>query len=327
MRVALLLLPLAALLPGQYNLYTCAVTSKGYVVGAKLPPSGLFVRTPSGTWQHLGFNHPYISAIEFDRRDPSLLYLSAGNGIIRAANGGRNWKILTGQDVTELRDLAVDPNAPGALYFGHTAGIGVTHNGGATWQNTTIGKRPYTESVRVDRTRAGHLVAGGEDGLYRSEDGGQSWRRSGAAGFEVMHIEQSPHDACHWLAVTQHGGLFVSHDCAVTFESAGRLGVDRNLYDIAFDPTTPGRIAIAGWGPGVVVSTDGGKSWQPRNQGLPSTEIWSVAFDPGHPGRLFASVHEVAVFLSEDAGQTWRRDGLEGSSVYRMKFVPQEAAR
>lgn len=51
-----LLLALLALLPlyapgqdaAQYTLYTCMVTSKGYVVGAKLPPSGLFLKPDSG---------------------------------------------------------------------------------------------------------------------------------------------------------------------------------------------------------------------------------------------------------------------------------------
>jgi photosystem II stability/assembly factor-like uncharacterized protein len=76
----------------------------------------------------------------------------------------------------------------------------------------------------------------------------------------------------------------------------------------------------------VLVSEDGGQTWQGRNHGLPSTEVWSVAFDPGRSGRLLASVHEEALFVSEDAGRSWRREGLEGSVVYRMKFVP-EAAR
>ena len=72
------------------------------------------------------------------------------------------------------------------------------------------------------------------------------------------------------MAATQGGGLFVSTDCGVTFESAGNLGVGRNLYDIAFDPTAPNRIAVAGWGVGVAVSEDLGKTWQLRNAGLPS---------------------------------------------------------
>jgi hypothetical protein len=50
--------------------------------------------------------------------------------------------------------------------------------------------------------------------------------------------------------------------------------------------------------------------------------VWSAAFDPSSPGRLWASVHEEALYRSDDAGRTWKRDGLPGSVVYRMLFVP-----
>jgi photosystem II stability/assembly factor-like uncharacterized protein len=326
MRLLLLGLLLAASLLAQFRLYTCASISKDYVVGAGLPPSGIFLQSPAGAWEHLGFNHPFIAAMDYDGN--GVLYLAGGNGLIRVTESGHAWKILTSYDVTELRDLAVDRNAPGAIYFAHTAGIRVTRDGGATWSDADSGiPRKYTEAIRVDRAHTGHLVAGTETGLFFSADGGRSWARAGASGFQVMHIEQSPHDACFWLAVTQQGGVFASRDCGRSFENLGRVGVDRNLYDVAFDPTQPGRIAAAGWGLGVVVTEDGGKTWQSRNVGLPRPDVWSVAFDPANPGRLYCGVHEEALYVSGDAGASWRRDGLEGSVVRRMVFVPVEARR
>jgi photosystem II stability/assembly factor-like uncharacterized protein len=328
MRPIVLLLLLSPLVSAQYRLYTCMRTSRDWVVGAKLLPSGIFVKPPSGVWEHAGYYHPAISALDYDPRDPSTLYLAAGNGLIRASGFGRSWKILTGYEVTELRDLTVDRNAPGTIYFAYAAGIRVSRDAGATWQDADSGlRRKYTESIRVDRRHAGRLVAGSEDGLFLSDDGGRSWRRAGAAGFQVMHVEQSPQDPCLWLAVTQGGGAFVSRDCGQSFENLGNVGVGRNLYDISFDPTSSGRIALAGWGPGVVVTEDGGKTWQMRNTGLPRTDVWSVAFDPVKPGRLYASVHEEALYVSEDRGLSWKKDGLEGSVVFRMMFVPEEAGR
>ena len=313
-------LALAALLPAtasaQYTLYACGITSKEYVVGAKLPPSGLFAK--SGAWRHVGFNHPNIAAVDFDPADPGALYAAAGNGLLRIADHGEHWKILTGSDVTELMDVSV---GHGAVYFSHTAGIQVSRDRGATWRElATSVKRRFTAAIRVDRTRAGVLVAGGEDGILRSEDDGATWRRAGAAGIQIRHIEQSPHDPCFWLAATEGGGLFASTDCAVTFESSGNLGVGRNLHDIAFDPVDPNRVAVAGWGIGVVLSEDRGRTWQPRTPG-PST--WSVIFDPAHPGRMYTSLHEDALYLSTDYGRTWSKDGLEGSAIFRMKFVPE----
>lgn len=318
---------LLALLPyparAQFTLYACMVTSKGYVVGAKLPPSGIFFKTPAGEWRHAGFNHPFINALDYDPRDPSVLYVAAGNGLIRVSGGGERWRILTGSDVTELQDVAVDPNS-GDIYFTHTQGIRVSRDGGATWSDASAGLHSkYTQAIRVDRQRKGVLIAGNEEGIFRSENGGQSWKLAGAAGYQVLHVEQSTYDACFWMAGTQGGGLFTSTDCGATFESSGNLGVGSNVADIAFDPTAQKRMAVAGWGIGVAVSDDGGKTWEERNAGLPSTRVWSVAFDPTHPGRMYASVHEEALYISQDYGHTWRKDGLEGSRVWRMRFVPE----
>jgi photosystem II stability/assembly factor-like uncharacterized protein len=320
--IPLLLLGCAIPLPAQPTLYVCASAAKEYVVGAKLPPSGLFRKTstPPTNWEHVGFNHPFLFAVDSDPGDPSTLYLAAGNGLFRATNRGEKWTLLTGSDVTEIRDLAVTPNA---IYFGYSHGIRVTRDKGATW--TELGAslhRKYTEAIRADRTKPGVLLAGGEEGIFRSDNDGQSWHIAGAAGWQIMRIEQSPHDPCFWLATTQGGGLFASHDCGKTFDSAGSVGSGRTLYDVAFDPTTPTRIALAGWGSGVMVSDDSGKTWQARNTGLPRNDALSVVFDPAKPGRLYTSIHEEAIYVSDDAGKTWRLSGIDGSDASRMRFIP-----
>ena len=309
--------------PGAYTLYTCMVTTKDYVVGARLPPSGIFIKRAAGAWKHAGYNHPFISAADYDPRDPTVVYVAAGNGLLRVSDHGERWKILTGNDVTELMDVSVDRKS-GDIYFTHSRGIRVSHDHGATWSDASATlHRKYTQAIRVDSRRGGLLIAGNEEGLFRSEDGGASWRNVGAAGLQILRVEQSPHDPCYWLAGTQGGGLFASTDCALTFESAGNLGVGRNISDIAFDPASPKRVAVAGWGIGLAISDDLGKTWQSRNAGLPSVSVWSVAFDPTAPGKIYTSVHEEALYVSQDYGRTWSRDGLEGSRVYRMLFVPE----
>ena len=324
---ALLLAALPLPLTAQYTFYACLTSTKEYFVGAKLSPSGLFLKS-NGEWKHAGYNHPFLTGLDYDAVDPSILYVSAGNALIRISNHGEKWKFLTGSDITELRDVAVDRNAPDTIYFAYSHGIRVTHDRGATWQE--IGQtlhRKYTEALRVDRRQAGVLLAGGEEGIFRSEDAGKTWRMAGAAGFQITRIEQSPHDPCGWLATTQQGGLFGSSDCGKTFENVGRIGVNRSLHDVAYDPTDPKRIAVAGWGPGVLVSEDGGKTWQPRNAGLPRPEVVSVVFDPVNHGRLYASVNEEALYVSNDAGKSWSREGLESSVVYRLRFVPEEVGQ
>lgn len=307
----------------QHTVYVCATNTSQYVVGAKLAPSGVFRKSTSGGWEQVGFNHPFTNALAWDTRDVSTFYLAAGNGLIRLSDRGANWRILTGSDVTELRDVAVDPNRPESIYFSHTVGIAATHDAGRTWHDASGNlKRRYSEAIRVDRQHTGVLLAGTEAGLFRSENAGSTWSLAGAAGFQVQRVEQSPHDACYWLAVTQGGGIFASHDCGRTFESAGALGVGRNLYDIAWDPHDSTRVAVAGFGFGIAISNDSGVTWKFRNAGLPKQDCWSLAFDPDRAGRLYTSVHEEALYVSDDLGLTWRVDGLPGTTINRIQFVP-----
>jgi photosystem II stability/assembly factor-like uncharacterized protein len=320
--LVLLSLPAAA----QWTLYTTMATTKGYVVGAKLNASGLARRTAPGKWEQLSHNHPFMFAVDSYPKDSANLYVAAGNGLIRIPrHNDPSWTILTAEDVTELRDITID--AQGRIIFAHSTGIRLSADHGKSWTEISSNlPRKFSEAIRADRARPGVLLVGGEDGIWRSDNSGAQWRRAGAPGVSVMRIEQSPHNPCFWLAATERAGVFSSTDCGQTFENLGRVGVDRNTYDIAFDPSAPNRIALAVWGTGVIVSEDAGKTWQTRSRSLPSAEIWAVAFDPTKPGRLFASVHEEAIYVSEDAGVTWTRDGLEGSTVSRLKFI-QEPAR
>jgi photosystem II stability/assembly factor-like uncharacterized protein len=324
-----LLFVLALPIPAaEQSLFACVISTKEYVVGSKLSPSGLFHKSPTGEWEHLAYNHPIVSTLDYDASDPSVVYLAAGNALIRAADHGRNWKFLTGSDVTELRDVVVDRNNPGTIYFAWCHGIRVSHDHGAHWLELSGGlHRKYTEAIRIDRQHSNVLVIGGEEGIFRSEDSGQTWRIAGAAGFQVLRIRQSPFEPCDWLATTQKGGMFRSSDCARTFENVGSIGMNRMLYDVAYDPFDSKRMAVAGWGPGVVISEDGGKTWMPRNTGLPRPEAVSLVFDPVHAGRLYASVNEDGLFVSKDAGKTWQKDGLEGSLISCLRFVPEASGQ
>lgn len=326
-----LILFFAAVFPAfaQHTLYACVTNAKGYVVGARLAPSGVFRKGAGGTWEHLGFNHPFTSALAAPPSQPGVMLLAAGNGLIQLPGSDAPWRILTGSDVTELRDVALDAHRPNAIYFTHTRGIAASLDGGATWRDATGDlKHRYAESVRVDREHAGVLLAATEAGLFRSVDDGAHWKLAGASGFQALRVEQSPHDACRWLATTELGGLFASTDCGRSFESiAGQVAVDRSLYDLAWDALLPHRVAAAGFTFGVAVSDDDGAHWEFRNQGLPRADVWSVAWDPDHAGRLYASVHEEAVYVSEDAGKSWKVDGLPGSAVNRFLFAPAAVSK
>ncbi|MFN0168210.1 MAG: WD40/YVTN/BNR-like repeat-containing protein [Bryobacteraceae bacterium] len=309
--------------PSGHDLFACSHASKGWAAGMKLQSSGLFFRWAEGAWTLSGGKRPNLETLDFDPRDSRVLYLAGGNGCLRSRDSGRTWVITTDERFTELRDLSVDRNAPDHIYIALPDGAAVTRDQGRTWQALDIGvARRYTKTIRVDRTRAGRVLAGTEQAILLSEDAGARWRAV-ASGEMFTHLEQSPQDPRRWLATAQRGGALASEDGGQTWRQVAGVPRDRTLYNAAFDPTDPARIAVSGWDAGVLVSGDLGRTWEARNTGLPSNWVWRVAFDPDHSGRLFASVHEEAVFVSDDAGRKWRREGLDGSIVYDLVFVPR----
>jgi photosystem II stability/assembly factor-like uncharacterized protein len=71
----------------------------------------------------------------------------------------------------------------------------------------------------------------------------------------------------------------------------------------------------------LVVSEDGGRTWTPRNAGLPPDgRIMRAAIDPDTDS-LYVSVRGEDIYRSEDFGRTWIETGLKGSTVSQFLFV------
>ncbi|MBL8179389.1 MAG: hypothetical protein JNK48_32220, partial [Bryobacterales bacterium] len=186
--------------PAPHRLYVCGMESKGYVVGAKLPPSGLFT-FENPKWVQLGFNHPTINAVTYNPRDPRTLYIAAGNGCIRSADAGKTWRILTGHSMTEVQDVALDSLNPTQILIALPDGIGFSEDDGRTWTRRDQGlPRKFVQSVTADRTRERRFLAGTETGIYVSEDLGLHWIPAGASGSMITHIEQSLANPRLWMA-------------------------------------------------------------------------------------------------------------------------------
>jgi len=313
----------------KHDLFVAAAINNGFVVGSKMVTlSGLFQRGADDSYGHFGLNFPFIVSLAVDPRDARVMYAASINGVLCSTDGGQNWRIGTSWDMTEPKDVFVDPNAPDHIYLALPDGIAVSTDRGATWPRRENGlpeRGKYTQAVRVDRTRAGRALAACESGLYLTEDTAGSWRRVFASAATVTDVRQSPHDPKLWIATTQSDGVLASRDGGVTWKKFAGLPSAEAHYNVAFDGSNPRRFAVGSWTYGVLVTEDGGETWSERNAGLPEGHcVFRVGIDPDN-GRLLAAVFKDAVFASDDFGRTWRKDGLEGSLVYNFHFVPKAA--
>ncbi len=311
----------------KHDLYLAATISRNYVIGSKLVTlSGLYQRAPDGSYQHFGPNFPHMFQIAFDPRDRDVFYVAALNGCLATRDGGKTFRFTTSWDMTEAKDVSVDPHAPDQVYLALPDGLAVSTDRGMTWERREKGlpdRGKYTQVVKLDRATAGRALAGCESGIYLSENHAGTWRRVFPTRFTVTDIRQSPHDPKVWLASTQSNGVLISRDGGLTWTMFGGMPIEDAWYNIAFDPTNPRRYAVSSWTYGVHTTEDGGVTWTARNAGLPDEHVvFRVGIDPDN-GRLYAGVYREALFVSDDFGRTWRNDGLEGSTVYNFVFLPR----
>jgi photosystem II stability/assembly factor-like uncharacterized protein len=324
MRPLILVLAFLTAVPATQaqTLHAAVVEAKTYIVGAANAPSGLHRFERDTTWTSVGWGGIRNFGLAFDPAADRTVYLASGNGVLRSPDGGLRWRVTTGWEITEVLDVAVDPGATDHLYIATAHGPWRSLDQGATWTSIKAGiaALPFTQAVAVDRTRPGHLVLGAESGLYHSADRGATWRPVGPRDVPIRSVRQSPHDASLWLAATQARGVLRSTDGGATWQPAGGALGRVTIYDVAFDPTTPGRVAAAGFHTGLFVSADGGRRWR-VTRGLTEASIHAVAFDPAQPGRVWAGTIGRGVFSTDNAGRSWTPRGLYGATVYELAFT------
>ena len=324
-----LALPRAWAAEFKHDMYLCVTLSgQGQVMGTgKVPvPSGLYHSSDRVKFEHRGFSHIRVFGVTHDIRDPDTLFFTTLDGVIRGADRGTKWRIMTSWDMTEPKGIAFDPHAPDHLFVALPDGIAFSPDRGATWERRHAGiRRAYTHPIVVDRSKAGRVLAGTEHGLFVSEDAARTWQRVLPTEKTVYDIKQSPHDPKVFLAVTSSNGAFRSEDSGRTWQPISGVPADRTLHNCDFDRANPSNLVIAGWGAGVLLSEDGGRTWNDRTSGLPRREIWRACTDPDIPGRLYAVPHLQPLHASDDYGRTWRPIAFEQVIAFDIVFVPRKS--
>lgn len=266
--------------------------------------------------------------------DVSILAGSYGNGMYRSEDGGRTWaQANVGLTASAFRCIAPDPLNPGAILAGaEPARVYRSIDDGRTWRElagiTRISGHekwflPYSpragavRNVFAPADNSGCLFASVEvGGLLRSEDGGDTWTCEPVLDDEdIHHITGHPADpnllyaslgyaslSHRYRADGEHefGGIARSRDGG---QSWLKLETDYTRATI-IPPSRPDLI-LAGPAPDVgrtgriVVSADGGDTWEPASEGVetpmpdmvelfvaaPDDTVWAITSG----GRLLVS--------------------------------------
>lgn len=204
--------------------------------------------------------------------------------------------------------------AGGNAWFG--AAVWTSPDLGASWTHGSEGMTygPGEEPIVAAwslAARDGRLYAGVQPaGLFASDDGGRNWTH--VAGLRAHPSREK------WMPGA--GGLI--------------------LHSLVPHPTDEAQIWVAISAAGVFHTTDGGKTWAPRNIGtrcdfLPEGQrypefgqcVHCLVMAPGRPDLLYQQNH-CGMYRSADGGQSWQsiEDGLPSSFGFPAAMHPRDPA-
>jgi photosystem II stability/assembly factor-like uncharacterized protein len=199
-----------------------------------------------------------------------------------------------GPDGGDARAFAVDPHDHSHMYLGTATGwMYESHNGGTDWKRLAwIGKRDdlVLDSIVVSNADSKHIVVGA------------------------------------WVLGSPDGGIFVSKDGGVTWESPSDMQ-GQSIRALTATPTNPQNL-VAGTLKGVYQTVDGGDHWKlispAGSQEL--HEVESIAIDPVDPQIIYAGTWHLP-WKTVDGGQHWtniKQGVIDDSDVFSIIVDPKD---
>jgi photosystem II stability/assembly factor-like uncharacterized protein len=262
-------------------------------------------------WVSLGptVNSARADVLQVDPSHPGTMYVGYGSGgLWKTVNNGISWNcIFQDQASLGIGDMELAPSDPNIIYIGTgenlkkprnftLPGTGMYRSGdaGKTWQHIGLEdswsiaeiaihpKNPDIVMVAV----LGHLWSKNKNrGLYRTTDGGKHWQ-------QVLYKDDAT--------------------------GANDIVIAPSKPEIMYSSLWEVYPGISGKNSGVYRSNDGGKSWTPRTNGLPSGPLvgrigLTVSYtDPLKAYALVDNLHNIAgqsaeLYKTTDGGLSWHK--------------------
>lgn len=262
-------------------------------------------------WVSLGptINSARADVVQVDPKHPGTMYVGFGSGgVWKTINNGINWHCVF-QDKASLGigDMELAPSDPNIIYVG-------------TGENL---KKPRNFTLPGT-------------GMYRSSDAGKTWQHIGLEdSWSIGEIAIHPTNPDivlvavlgHLWSKNVNRGLFKTNNGGKTWQKVIYIDDKTGANDVVIAPSNPKFMYASTWEvfPGIVGkhsgvhrSSDGGKTWIPCTNGLPSGDKvgrigLSVSYS--NPKKVYALVDNLnrpkgesgELYKSIDGGFTWTK--------------------
>lgn len=276
-------------------------------------------------------NYPFT----LDPSDENILLLQGTfyEGLLKSVDGGETFASVSSMETNGIK-FSPDGSAVYALTTSSPY-VRRSNDKGSTWSNTSdtglppppasLGPIPTPFEIAIHPSNANIVYLGyrndNAQGVYKTVDGGMNWTAAtGLLGIYVNAIAIQPDDPTHVYIATD-SGLYRSLDSGTSWNKVSdtsNSGIATTAVSaIAFDPANSAIIYVGGARRGEIFrSSDGGTSWQRRDQGIVATAITSLSVFPGGSGELLAGTTHT-VYRTTNSGQSWTvsANGIRASNI------------
>lgn len=213
------------------------------------------------------------------------VFLTAGNQIRRATEGGWTVKVVTAP-MNNVRAIQYAPSNPNVVYATANNGVEVSIDGGTTWQARSAGlNTTQWYSLAVSRDGSALYGAVKDYSMLRRIENGGSWN-SMSWGDARKVVADAVQGKVVYAISNDSKSLGKSVDNGEMFSSMnGNLPTNASFGAIAVDPLSSGTVFVSS-GSKVYGTDDMGSSWVLFGSGNSSSEVKSLAVS-SQPRRVF----------------------------------------
>ena len=224
------------------------------------------------------------------------VYAGGPTGVFSSSDAGASWQLVL-HGAGENGSVVIDPAAPlDAVAIGTARGLVVSSDGGLTWSQpslpgTTDGSAFFNaggDVVTYTPSDPSTVYAATADGVFVSHDAGATWSKPPWPIAIPSLVVVDPTDpntiivgsrnVAGWMGYATSGSLFITHDGGTTWATVPLDGASGYPSSAAFDPVDSSIVLVSmsvgpGSGGGVLISRDGGATFERDDTGLPSLDV------------------------------------------------------
>lgn len=244
------------------------------------------------------------------------------NGTVVTSTNATTWSVKPSGGTVSLSGVAYG-NGTFVAVGGFGAGPIVSKDNGNSWTAASFGQ-PLYGSYQYAAMNAvaygnGMFLAAGQDGYIVSSPDGTSWTplSTSQMGMPFTELKAIAFSGSTAIVVGEGGLVITSPDGSAWTKRAGDF-LSAGLGNAAFQTVTYGNGVFMAAGNSIAASTDGGRTWTPRN--APPGLFYGSTFGDG----IFMEAgYWGAIFTSTDNGNTWTsRTSGTGNQLNAVDFDP-----